>query len=117
MRVALGCTPATEPEVAAFVAYAMAVDPPVAHDLVVPALDADTTRDRLRKLLGEQSARVTVECSSALSRGAWRTRVQTHSEMTATGVEFLVEQRLDAYEGDEQVYSRTWELSFPRDGV
>jgi hypothetical protein len=37
--------------------------------------------------------------------------------MTCTATEFIVEQRLDAYEGDEQVYSRTWELSFPRDGV
>ena len=24
---------------------------------------------------------------------------------------------VDAYEGDKRVYSRTWELSFPRDGV
>ena len=37
--------------------------------------------------------------------------------MTSTATEFLVTQRLDAYEGDEQIYSRTWELSFPRDGV
>jgi predicted acyl esterase len=63
------------------------------------------------------SARVTVECSSALSRGAWRTRVQTHSEMTATATEFLVEQRLDAYEGDERIAARSWSLRFPRDGV
>jgi uncharacterized protein len=63
------------------------------------------------------SARVTVECSSALSRGAWRTRVHTHSEMTATAAEFVVEQRLDAYEGDERIASRSWTLRFPRDGV
>jgi uncharacterized protein len=63
------------------------------------------------------SARVTVECSSALSRGAWRTRVQTRSEMTATADEFLVEQRLDAYEGDERIAARSWSLRFPRDGV
>jgi predicted acyl esterase len=63
------------------------------------------------------SARVTVECSSALSRGAWRTRVQTHSEMTATAAEFRVDQRLDAYEGDERIAARSWSLRFPRDGV
>jgi uncharacterized protein len=63
------------------------------------------------------SARVTVECSSALGRGSWRTRVQTHSEMTATAAELVVEQRLDAYEGDERIASRSWTLRFPRDGV
>jgi uncharacterized protein len=63
------------------------------------------------------SASVTVECSSALVRGDWRTRVHTHSEMTATKTEFLVEQRLDAYEGGELIRSRSWSLRFPRDGV
>jgi hypothetical protein len=37
--------------------------------------------------------------------------------MTATATEFLVTHALDAYEGDERVYARTWTLSFPRDGV
>jgi putative CocE/NonD family hydrolase len=63
------------------------------------------------------SASVEVECSSALGRGDWRTRVDTRSEMTATRTEFLVEQRLDAYEGDELIRSRSWSLRFPRDGV
>jgi putative CocE/NonD family hydrolase len=63
------------------------------------------------------SASVRVECSSALGRGAWRTRVTTDSEMTATKTEFLVEHHLDAYEGDELIRSRSWALRFPRDGV
>jgi predicted acyl esterase len=63
------------------------------------------------------SASVRVECSSALGRGAWRTRVQTDSEMTATTTEFVVEHRLDAYEGDELIRSRSWSLRFARDGV
>jgi uncharacterized protein len=63
------------------------------------------------------SASVRVECSSALGRGAWRTRVETDSEMTATTTEFVVEHRLDAYEGDELIRSRSWSLRFPRDGV
>jgi putative CocE/NonD family hydrolase len=63
------------------------------------------------------SARVRVECSSALARGAWRTRVRTDSEMTATATEFVVEQTLEAYEGDERIASRSWSLRFPRDGV
>jgi uncharacterized protein len=63
------------------------------------------------------SACVQVECSSALGRGAWRTRVETRSEMTATKTDFVVEHRLDAYEGDELIRSRSWTLAFPRDGV
>ncbi len=37
--------------------------------------------------------------------------------MTSTATEFLVTQRLDAYEGEERIYSRSWELAIPRDGV
>src|SRR3954447_8465675 len=63
------------------------------------------------------SAEVHVECMSALGRGDWRTRVETESHMTSTAAEFLVSQRLDAFEGDQRVRSRAWELRFPRDGV
>ena len=61
------------------------------------------------------SASVRVQCSSALGRGAWRTRVHTDSEMTATAAEFVVRHRLDAYEADGRICSRSWTLSFPRD--
>jgi uncharacterized protein len=61
------------------------------------------------------SASVRVQCSSALGRGAWRTRVHTDSEMTATEREFLVRHRLDAYEADRRICSRSWTLAFPRD--
>jgi hypothetical protein len=63
------------------------------------------------------SAAVHVRCTTALGRGDWRTRVETDSAMTSTADEFLVTQRLDAYEGEERIRSRTWELRFPRDGV
>jgi len=61
------------------------------------------------------SASVRVQCSSALGRGAWRTRIHTDSEMTATAAEFVVKHRLDAYEGDKRICSRSWTLAFPRD--
>ena len=63
------------------------------------------------------SAEVHVECTTALGRGTWQTCVQTDSTMTSTATEFLVTQRLDAYEDGERFVSRTWELRFPRDGV
>ena len=61
------------------------------------------------------SASVRVQCASALGRGAWRTRVHTDSEMTATAAEFVVRHRLDAYEDGERISSRSWTLAFPRD--
>ena len=63
------------------------------------------------------SAAVHVQCTTALGRGPWQTCVQTDSRMTSTATEFLVTQRLDAYEDGERFRSRTWELRFPRDGV
>jgi hypothetical protein len=63
------------------------------------------------------SAEVHVACMSALGRGEWQTRVETDSRMTSTATEFVVAQRLDAYEGAERVRTRTWELRFPRDAV
>jgi predicted acyl esterase len=61
------------------------------------------------------SASVRVQCSSALGRGAWRTRVETDSEMTATAAELVVHHRLDAYEDERRISSRSWTLAFPRD--
>jgi hypothetical protein len=58
-----------------------------------------------------------VACTSALGRGDWQTRVETDNRMSCTATEFLVDQRLEAFEGEERVYSRSWELRFPRDGV
>ena len=63
------------------------------------------------------SASVRCRCASTLARGAWHTRIETDSHMSATAIEFLVTHALDAYEGDERVYARTWTLRFPRDGV
>jgi hypothetical protein len=78
----------------------------------------DTSVTRYRIVDGDPlSAAVESRCSSTLARDAWHARVDTQSTMTSTATEFIVNQRLDAYEGDERVYSRTWELSFPRDGV
>ena len=63
------------------------------------------------------SASVHVRCTTGLGRGDWQTRVETDSRMRSTATEFLVTQRLEAFEGDERVYERTWELALPRDCV
>ena len=63
------------------------------------------------------SAGVEVHCTSGLGRGEWQPRIETASGMRSTATAFLVSQRLNAFEGDEQVYSRVWELTFRRDNV
>jgi hypothetical protein len=63
------------------------------------------------------SAAVEVHCASTLARDDWHTRVETDSRMTSTATEFLVTQELRAYEGDAEIYSRRWDLKFPRDLV
>ena len=78
----------------------------------------DTNVTTYRILDGDPlSAAVHVRCTTGLGRGDWQTRVETDSKMTCTASEFLVTQRLDAFEGDERIRSRTWELRIPRDGV
>ena len=75
-------------------------------------------RDTYRFTEGDPlSAEVHVRCTTALGRGDWQTCVQTDSRMTATAEEFVVTQRLDAFEDGERFRRRTWELRFLRDGV
>jgi putative CocE/NonD family hydrolase len=75
-------------------------------------------RNNYRIVEGDpRSAEVRVERHIELSRGEWRTRVQTSSKMSATGEHFLVTDVLDAYEGDERVFTRSWSRAIPRDAV
>ena len=61
------------------------------------------------------SASVRCEQSHMIGRGAWQTRVDTTSTMAATAEEFVVSNELDAYEGDERVFSKVWRTRIPRD--
>jgi hypothetical protein len=78
----------------------------------------DTNVTRYRIVDGDPlSASVQVSCITGLGRAEWQTRVETDSRMRSTATEFHVTQRLEAFEGEERVYERTWELRLPRDGV
>jgi predicted acyl esterase len=59
----------------------------------------------------------TTQCARDITvgRGAWQTRVKTHSTMSADAVQFHVTNVLDAYEGDVRVFAKTWTFSVPRD--
>jgi len=61
------------------------------------------------------SARVDIAYTVEIGRGAWRTRTETRTAMRASRTEFLIDARLDAYEGDTRLVTRNWSRSIPRD--
>jgi hypothetical protein len=75
-------------------------------------------RDPVRFTIREddpRSARVTTERHIAIGRGEWRTRIAVHAEMTADAESFFVSATLDAFEGDRQVFSRSYRAAIGRD--
>lgn len=63
------------------------------------------------------SASVRFRAVTGMARGDWRVRAEVESSMTADADAFHVTSALDAYEGDERVFARTWTHAFPRDHV
>jgi len=51
----------------------------------------------------------------AIGRGAWRTRIETTSTMSADATTFYVTSVLNAYEDDTRVFAKTWTFTVPRD--
>jgi putative CocE/NonD family hydrolase len=49
------------------------------------------------------------------ARGSWRTRTETHASLRCTEDEFQVYATLDAFEGEERIFSREWSETVPRD--
>jgi hypothetical protein len=52
-----------------------------------------------------------------LARGDWRTRVVTTSTLSADAESFHTTNTVEAYEGEAQVFARTWRCTIPRDLV
>ncbi|MER6987983.1 CocE/NonD family hydrolase [Saccharopolyspora hirsuta] len=63
------------------------------------------------------SVRGDIEWTMAFERGDWSVRTVTRTVLTSTGADFRLHAELDAYEGDERVFSRNWQRSIPRDQV
>ena len=63
------------------------------------------------------SARAWTEWRIAMSRGDWRIRTESRTEMTSTADRFIISAQLDAYEGETRIFSRTWDRAIPRDMV
>lgn len=63
------------------------------------------------------SAEVVCVRTLRVGRGEWRTRVETHTSMSATLDSFLVTNVVEAYEREERIFVRTWHRTIPRDLV
>jgi len=75
-------------------------------------------QDVFRVVEGEPlSAQVTCTREMRVARGAWRTAVRTTSSMTSTFESFLLTNVVDAFEGEQRVFTKTWHAVVPRDGV
>lgn len=61
------------------------------------------------------SARVECDWTLDVGRGSWQTSLVTKSTMTADRDNYYLMNRVTAYEGDEEVFDRTWNAEIPRD--
>ena len=60
------------------------------------------------------SAVVEMRQSQTVSRGAWRTRIETQMRMSCTQDAFLLRAEMRAYEGDAEVCRHEWDRSVAR---
>jgi putative CocE/NonD family hydrolase len=63
------------------------------------------------------SARAEVTFEMHNGRGDWRTRAVTRTVLTATATDFRIQATLDAWEGDQRLASREWDVTVPRERV
>ncbi|MBX3014874.1 MAG: CocE/NonD family hydrolase [Caldilineaceae bacterium] len=63
------------------------------------------------------AAHVRCERQVGLGRDAWQVRVETVSEMHADATHFHLANALTAYEGETELFTRTWVTAIERDGV
>lgn len=63
------------------------------------------------------SARIEAHWTLSVARDEWRTLCTTRTAMTATAEEFRLEARLEAYEGEELMFSRDYDRRVPRQGI
>ena len=61
------------------------------------------------------SARAVLEETIELGRDDWQTRIETRIRLTSTRESWILKAKLDAYEGDDRCFSRTWDETIERD--
>lgn len=63
------------------------------------------------------SARVTCEWELTVGRDDWQTKLNTFSEMTSDEKNFYLTNTMTAFEGEKQIFNKTWKEEIPRDHV
>ena len=64
-----------------------------------------------------ESARGEIEWVMQFSRGGWKVKTVTRTILTCTTTDFDLHAQLDAYEGEQRMFSRNWHRTIPRDHV
>lgn len=62
------------------------------------------------------TAAMTTHWTEEMKRPGWKINTETTTTMTASASHFHIKARLDAYEADSLVFSRTWDERIPRVG-
>jgi hypothetical protein len=63
------------------------------------------------------TAEIQLDWTQHVGRGAWQTRTEIRTTMSATKDAFLISAALDAYEGENRVFTKSWDRAISRDGV
>ncbi|RSK32629.1 CocE/NonD family hydrolase [Bhargavaea beijingensis] len=88
-----------------------------ARRLHVNGVEYGSTNRNVYTIRGGDPLSAKVECDWTLDvgRGDWQTHLVTKSVMTADENNYYLTNRLTAYEGDKEVFDKTWEAEIPRD--
>jgi len=104
--------------------YTTAIDVDDAGDpvmTIVPEIDLETGHGIVEcfRIAPDSplSASARVSQTIVRRRGNWRTRIETELRLSSTETEFRLQADLAAYEGDDCVFSRSWDRLVARDGV
>jgi putative CocE/NonD family hydrolase len=72
-------------------------------------------REKYRIVDGDpSSARVTIHWTETLGRGDWSVRTETVQTMWSSPESFFVRSEMEAFEGEERIFQRTWDTTVPR---
>jgi hypothetical protein len=58
-----------------------------------------------------------MQLTTSMGREGWNVLTEVQTKVIATAEAFLLHAKLDAWDGDKAVFSRTWDLQVPRDNV
>jgi putative CocE/NonD family hydrolase len=63
------------------------------------------------------SALQQMQLTTSMGREGWNVRTEVLTQITSTAEAFVLHAKLDAWEGETAVFSRSWDLQVPRDNV